>query len=170
MVKEIPLSGGHAALVDDADFDRLSDMGTWRSESDGRTHYALHSYRVNGASRRVRMHRLILGLGKKFPLVDHINGNELDNRRSNLRISDNHGNARNRRIGITNTTGFKGVQPNRYCKATGRPWLAVVKANGKAHWMGPFDTREEAALAYDTKARELHGEFAHLNFPEQSHV
>lgn len=94
--------------------------------------------------------------------VDHINGDPLDNRRTNLRLASPSENLRNRGKNSNNKSGFKGV----CCfKPTGR-WCAKIEVCGKIHHLGYFTTAEEAALAYDRAARELHGEFARLNFPD----
>jgi hypothetical protein len=164
-MKEIPLTQGKVALVDDSDYERVSVL-MWRAQWDGHNWYARHGKPRRGPVGLVFMHRFILGLTSGDQDVDHINGNGLDNRRNNLRIATQKQNSRNRRIPITNRTGFKGVQVNRYCKRTQMPYLATIKVNGKRIWMGPFATAEEAAHAYDAKARELFGEFARCNFSE----
>ena len=87
--------------------------------------------------------------------IDHIDGNRLNNRVSNLReatTSQNHGN-----IGIssTNTSGYKGV------RLRGKRWSAAIKKNGKFRYIGTFDTPEEAYSAYCTVAKEVFGEFAY---------
>lgn len=167
MAREIALNKGFVTVVDEEDYDALVGF-TWRLEFDGHNFYARRSIRANGKVRHFFMHRQILDLGLRIPLVDHIDGNGLNNRRMNLRTSDYAQNARNRKLGATNTSGFKGVQANRDCKRTGKPWLAAAKFEGIRHWMGPFETAEEAATAYDVKASELFGEFARLNFPDRS--
>lgn len=167
MTREIPLNKGYVAVVDAVDFEALS-VFSWRSADDGHNVYARRSVRENGRSCHVHMHRQILGLGSGTPLVDHIDGDGLNNRRENLRTATRAQNTRNRKLPATNTSGFKGVQVNRHCKRTGKPWLATVKFEGKCHSMGPFETVEAAAAAYDAKAVELFGEFARLNFPDRS--
>lgn len=110
----------------------------------------------------IHMHRLILG----FPMgmVDHKNGNPLDNRRSNLRICSNSQNQANRRRLATNTSGFRGVTWNK----KSRRWQASIMFNQKCTYLGMYDLAEDAAIAYDVKARELFGEFASLNFPSET--
>lgn len=164
MAQEIPLTQGRVALVDDEDYERLALLH-WHAELDCKTWYAIHSFRGDGKYHNIRMHRAVLGFGSGDPFIDHRNGDGLDNRRTNLRPSTCSQNNRNRRLGVTNATGFKGVQRNRYCARTKKPWLGMIKFEGKTDWLGPFETIEEAARAYDAKARELFGEFARLNFP-----
>ena len=95
--------------------------------------------------------------------VDHINGNPLDNRKSNLRICTNAENQRNRGVNKNNTSGYKGV-----CWAKqNKKWKARIKHNGKLIHLGYYKDKEEAARAYDKKAKELHGEYAYLNFPDE---
>ena len=111
------------------------------------------------------MHRLVMSriLGRELErneIIDHVNGNGLDNRRENLRISTNSQNLANRRKNCNNTSGFKGVQPKR------KKYSACVGFQGKKIRLGVYDTPEEAARAYDEKAKELFGEYANLNFPD----
>jgi len=101
----------------------------------------------------VRLHRLIAGAVEKDQKVDHINGNTLDNRRSNLRICSNSENLRNRGKNINNTSGYKGVSKRR------NKWAAQVKHNYKTIFLGLFDTPEEAHEAYKRAADKLHLEY-----------
>jgi hypothetical protein len=133
---------------------------------------------LDGDPRHIRLHRLIMDppAGK---VVDHISGKTLDNRRSNLRICSHSENARNRR---RTTTGaeipFKGVKRNKghADKALDgkplNPYAAQINVNNKREHLGIFATPEEAALVYDQRAKELHGDFAKLNFPDgpTSHI
>jgi hypothetical protein len=103
---------------------------------------------------QVRMHRLLLGLDTGDErLGDHRNGNQLDNRRENLRIATHAQNARNRRV-IENRSGFKGV-----FRSSARRWGAKLKGRR----LGTFATPEEAGAAYDAAARSNYGEFAATN-------
>lgn len=108
------------------------------------------------------IHRYLLDPPKGL-MVDHINGNKLDNRRSNLRLANMGLNVANRpkgaqRQGIREKSKYKGVHKNSAC--------ATWTARCAQHYLGSFDTQEEAAKAYDEKALELFGEFANLNFKE----
>jgi hypothetical protein len=91
---------------------------------------------------------------------DHRDGDTHNNRRSNLRFATQSQNTMNRRRNLSKE-GFKGVST-----AKGRRFRARIRVDGKTHYLGVFDNPEEAARAYDTAARELHGEFACLNFPD----
>jgi hypothetical protein len=109
-----------------------------------------------------RLHRLILNAptGRE---VDHINGNGLDNRRANLRLCLPRQNRWNMRKSIDRkcTSKFKGVY---IMKGTGQI-TANISAQGERFFLGVFQSEEDAARAYDTAARRLHGRFARLNFP-----
>lgn len=114
-------------------------------------------------SHHVYMHRIILSriLGyrlSKYQLVDHINGDTLDNRRENLRIATLSQNAMNRKIRRDSKSGFKGVKWHNKTKK----WTATIAVDGKYHYLGYYNTPEEAHEAYCEKAKELHGEFANL--------
>jgi hypothetical protein len=109
--------------------------------------------------KKVTMHRLILGAPNGMQ-VDHINGNGLDNRRSNLRLATTAQNARNRDKFKNNTTGYKGVSRQK----GRRKFRAQIYVNGKAIYLGWYDTPREAALAYDRAARKYHGPFGCTNF------
>lgn len=93
-------------------------------------------------------------------MVDHINGNGLDNRRCNLRVCSHGENMRNRTMNRNNRSGYKGVyfDPDK----NGRPWRAQIRANGRKHSLGRFDTAEQAYEAYQKAAERLHGEFARV--------
>jgi len=101
------------------------------------------------------MHTFLTG----WPMVDHRNGNGLDNRRANLRPATKSQNGANRLIAASNKSGFKGVDLKK-----GR-WRAQIKVVGSKIHLGYFDLAEEAARAYDMAAIEAFGEFATLNFP-----
>ena len=155
-MKKIPISGGSRwypiltgkfALVDD-DFEWLNKF-KWCSESS-----------VGYARNRKlgKMHRLIMGnpLGK---FIDHINHNTLDNRKSNLRICTNRQNHQNTLIHKTNKVGYKGVSWHK------SKWETRIRFNDKKLYIGEFNNKLHAAMAYDIWAKELYGEYASLNFP-----
>ncbi|EIU7141728.1 HNH endonuclease [Pseudomonas aeruginosa] len=106
----------------------------------------------------VTMHRWIMFGDAKGSGVDHRDGDKLNNRRSNLREATQGENAKNTRLAKNNSSGFKGVSKT----AEGR-WRARITVGRKEIRLGNFDTREEAAAAYDRAALQLHGEFASPN-------
>jgi len=159
MTLEIPLSRGLVALVDDSDYNRLSTAGKWYANPGGDTFYACRmSPRRGGKQLHIQMHTLVTG----WSFVDHINGDGLDNRRSNLRPADKSTNGMNRGIGSNNTSGFKGVS------LQGLKWKAQIRVNGRHVHLGMFDTPEEAARVYDQAAVRHFGEFARPNFPRET--
>lgn len=113
------------------------------------------------------MHRMVLRLDGSKLEADHKNCIRHDNRKVNLRVATRGQNVRNRGLHRNNTTGFKGVY---YYPASKRPYQAKVMLNRVEYRLGWFLTKEEAAIAYDRKALELHGEFARTNFPKENYV
>lgn len=161
-MKRIPLSGTNRfAIVDDSDYPIVSRF-EWRLRNYGHLHYA-----GTGGSPAVAMHRLVMGcLGERSKIVDHVNGNGLDNRRENLRFcthTQNYYNARKRK---NTTSKYKGVS---FFRATGQ-WRAQLhyRENGNVVRLelGLHDDESIAGRAYDASARQYFKEFARLNFPE----
>jgi len=121
--------------------------------------YATCSHQANNVKRSISLHRLITG-ATRGQTVDHINGDSLDNRRSNLRIGTNAENIRNMRA-RGGTSKYKGV----YLRPDKR-WRAHITFNYKKMNLGNHITEESAAIAYNAKATELFGEYARLNVIE----
>lgn len=158
MTRELPLTQGAVALVDDEDFLRAANLGKWQlARCDGRL-YASHGFN-NG---NVRLHTFLTG----WPLVDHINGDGLDNRRANLRQATGSQNNANARRSTANTSGYKGVSLYR---RTGR-WRAYLGTRPRERHLGYFGTAEEAARAYDRAAIETWGDYARTNFPREDYA
>jgi len=122
--------------------------------------YAYNQNMKKGKRTVVFMHRFIMGVDKN-QIVDHINGNGLDNRRENLRICTRAQNQRNQKKHSTPglTSRFKGVS----LRPFGR-WATRIQVNKKQLNIGSFDTEIEAAKAYDKAAKKIHKEFCRLNF------
>lgn len=156
MSKMIPLTRGLFALVDEEDFAELSQHQWQAHEVSEGYIVASRTVYASGHQTTIYLHRQILGAAKGQQ-VDHINRNTLDNRRENLRIATASLNQVNR---PHFRKGYRGVSPKR------ERWRAECGAGGKQHYLGTFDTEVEAAQAYDAFAREHHGAFAQLNFPD----
>lgn len=162
-MKEIPLTQGKVALVDDEDYEYLNQF-KWFAHNQRGCWYAKRNDRSSKGKRvMVAMHRLLLSVPLGF-VTDHANGNGLDNRRGNLRVATYSGNARNSKKRAINKSGYKGVV---FHKAA-RQWVAAISAGDKTYHLGLFRTALDAAHAYDFKARELFGDFARLNFPDEA--
>jgi|GEM_PF-1927513 len=115
-------------------------------------------------SKKGRAHTLIMGKQPKGFVIDHINGNKLDNRRSNLRICTHRQNMQNQQVQSRSSTGYKGVWLDK--RARTKPYQAMIKHIGERFYLGTYKTPEDAAKAYDKAAKELWGEYAYLNFPD----
>lgn len=152
---ELPLTKGAVAIVDDSD----ADLGQykWCLHREG---YAVRGVR-RGGRRSFLLHREILARMlnrplKRNELTDHINGNRLDNRRSNLRLVSYTESAQNVGRHKDNVLGYKGVV---YHPGTGK-YRACIGSNGKHYHLGLFDTPEAAYEAYKAAADKYHGNFA----------
>lgn len=169
-MKEIKLNGKYSHIivkVDDEDFEYLNQF-SW---SLSQTHNGIcYARRFNGAKgkRNIFMHNEIMK-PIKGNVTDHINRDGLDNRKINLRNCTHSQNAMNRASYKNTSSKYKGVflHKTKYMTHSGiryfLRWRVNIGINGKQVKFGLFLTEVEAALAYNKKAKELHGEFAHLN-------
>lgn len=151
-MREIRLTNGGVAIVDDEDFAHLSRW-SWHRDRSG--------YARRGGTYRVSMMHRLVSAAEKGVEVDHVNGNPLDNRRENLRFATRGENARNvgplpfRKHGLP----YKGISKSR------DGWGAFISIHKRQIYLGRFPTPEEAAAAYDRAAMSMFGAFARLNFP-----
>lgn len=146
-MKKIPITNEKYAIVDDVDFHYLKQF-SWYLSSDYATRKVM--------GKALKMHREIMQ-AKPDQLVDHVNRNRLDNRRSNLRFCTRSQNAMNKKRTIKNSTGLKGVtfdvsarKINYYAKIKKGPWTLK--------W-GPFWTAEMAHEKYKYLSKIVHGEY-----------
>lgn len=154
----VSLSRGYRAKISNADREQVLAF-KWCVSTSRNHPVAMRSYRANGKTVVVLMHRFLLSAASGES-VDHINGDSLDNRRENIRLCDHKSNRMNTRKPSNNTSGFKGVMRD----SRSGLWIARICANRKTHHLGLFVSKEAAARAYDAAAIRLHGEFARLNF------
>lgn len=169
-MKFILLTQGKRAVVDDEDFERVSQY-MWHADKSNPVkrkktiYYATCTQKKMG--KNVKLHRFILDAPDNIQ-VDHINGDTLDCQKSNLRLATSRQNSWNSKR--DSKYGFKGVS-YLYCYKNNKqyvrrkPWLARIRMGEGKVLRKYFKTKEEAAKAYDVMAIELHGEFARLNFP-----
>lgn len=157
----IPLSQDMTALVSPEDYRRVVKRKWSVAKRRGRI-YAETNMKIDGVWKRVLLHRFILEApaGQK---IDHKDGNGLNNLRDNIRFATHNQNAQNagRRVYMgKRSSRFKGIS---WSKVMNK-WHAQIMANRKYHNLGYFESEEDAARAYDSAAKELHGEFARTNF------
>lgn len=174
-MKKIPLTKGTYAIVDDSDYDEMMKVN-WYCAKSYKTQYAqrelyLGGGRKNRIRKTIQMHRCILGRKIGF-FVDHINGNGLDNRRCNLRHvtasqsamnRPKRSDSKNKYKGVCRKVNHKGARPVSY-------FCAGIIIDGKAKDVGYFKSELEAALKYDELALKHYGEYARLNFPDNTGV
>jgi len=144
-MKLIPLSKGKHAIVDDEDFDRISQF-KW--------HYHPYGYAARKPGKvSIYLHHEVMG---KKVRIDHANGDRLDCRKENMREATAQQNAANRRP-TSKKWRFKGVRMKQ------GTWHAEITYNRKYYFLGAYQEEADAALAYNVAAQLCFGEFAHLN-------
>ena len=177
----IELTRGYEVEIDQDDYELIQTVGKWYT-SNTKTMYAekrltenqlniINEYLITNnrnpiSKKTLMMHRLIMNANSD-QIIDHIDGNGLNNKKENLRFVTKSENSQNKKRKSTSSSKYKGV----YYAATEKnnlkkPWRAYIKdsKSNKKITLGHFLTEEEAAKAYDQKAIELFGEFARLNF------
>lgn len=147
---EIPLTKNKVAIVSKKDYQELSQYKWCANE------YSSGKWRAKRATKdgTIYMHRQLLKVSKG-QIVDHINGDGLDNRRENLRLVDKQRNSANSRT--SSKSRYKGVEVR-------NTYRAYITVDNNRIWLGKFNTNKEAAECYDKIAREWFGEYACLNF------
>ena len=154
----IPLTRGRFAIVDADDYTYLSKF-QWFAEGTGNAFYAARKHK----GKSIKMHRLITNAPDHL-VVDHINHDGLNNTKVNLRICTFAQNCRNQRRLKHKTSRYKGVHFHKKLKK----FQSAIHHNKKLYHLGSFKNEIDAAKAYDKKAKELHGQFAFLNFPNDT--
>lgn len=152
---ELKTRKGETFYIDDEDYPIVQGRA-WYITKRG---YVATSIRKDGKVNNVNLHRLLIKTDGNVD-VDHINGNKMDNRRTNLRICTHQQNSCNQKKRSTNKSGYTGVS---FFKATGQ-YEAYIWCNYKKIYLGLFDSAVEAAMARDKAALIYHGQYARLNF------
>ncbi len=155
----IKLSNNQNVNIDDDDFNKVN-IYRWKRNKGLKTDYAAKTiYLGDGKWKTILMHRFILGIKDRNILVDHIDGDGLNNKKENLRICTRSQNSANRTSKKNGTSKYLGV-----CAIKRESiWQAHVRKDKKIYYLGRFLNEADAAIAYNKKATELHGEFARLN-------
>ncbi len=156
----VHINGGTAVLIDDEDYDKIKES-SWLFS--GR--YAYRQVWNKGKGKTEYMHRIIMGNPKNLE-IDHINGNGIDNRKSNLRFATHKQNMANQKSCKTATSQFKGVC---WVKRD-KKWEASIQTDNRTKHLGYYENEADAAKAYDKEAIKLFGSFARLNFTNEMEV
>jgi ribosomal protein L24E len=159
-MKEIKTKNGESFIIDDSTYKQLTENEILKNLS----WHIRHDKGVSYVIASINLHRIIVN-AKPGEIVDHKNGNGLDNRKSNLRICSKSQNNANRKSKKNGKSKYLGVSVQSYNTLTGKTilYVATIKKDGKRIYIGSFKCEKTAALAYNKKAKELHGVFANLN-------
>jgi hypothetical protein len=153
-MKELPLTRGRVAIVDDEDYDELS---RYKWHLSGRYVARAKPKGIKDGAHLILLHCAIMGKIAGLE-IDHINGDGLDNRRENLRHVTHAQNMRNQKS-RQGSSKYKGVS---WTKSR-QKWCAQIYRQGKLYWLGYYQSEKDCALAYNNAAVELFGEYAWLN-------
>src|ERR1017187_10410349 len=156
-IYQIALPCGRFALIDEQDFEDLRQFKWFSDVRKGQTYVHRNAGKGRKDRRIERLHRRIMQ-ATKGQIVDHINGDGLDNRRCNLRLVTVSQNGHNTGPRVRNKSGYKGVSPYK-----GGKWQAHLKVGGKRLYLGVFTNVKEAARAYNKAVYEYVGEHGRLN-------
>src|SRR5208337_3041834 len=159
-MKEIQLTKGYIALVDDEDYDRVIVAGPWHADVRTYTVYAAHTNQRGTKPPITLLHRFIARVDDPKILVDHRDHNGLNCCHHNMRTASALQNQHNRIKKLNSVGKFKGTNFN----SVSGMWLSRIIVNGITKYLGRFIYEADAALAYDAAARQYFGEFALTNF------
>lgn len=154
-MKQIKLTQGKFTLVNDEDYEYLNQW-KWHTYKSKGIYYARRYDCSNGGKKNIKMHRLLLNAEGEV-LVDHIDGDGLNNQRVNIRLCTARQNAINRRG--WGSSKYTGVSFDKESKK----WRARINTGFAKINIGRFAEEEKAAVAYNAYAKKYHGEFARLN-------
>lgn len=154
-MKYIELLHGLRTLVDDRDFRSLSSH-KWYVSRNGYVYRPTERHENGKAIKSADyLHRVVMGAPSGM-VVDHINGNKLDNRKSNLKVVTQSENNMNAKMTSRNTSGIRGVSWSKHYQR----WVPRIAVRGKEIYLGRYKTKEEAARVYEQASREYHGEYS----------
>lgn len=159
-MKEILLTQGMTAVIDDEDYDFINQWKWHAFKSLNGKFYACRNSPFDPEGRRTHifMHRVLADTPDGFD-TDHINGNPLDNRRNNLRVANRAQNMWNRAPNKKGSSPHKGVHWHKQHKK----WCVSIQVNKRRMHLGLFDSEIEAAEVYASKAATEFGEFNRRN-------
>lgn len=174
-MKQIVQSQRHGkrfVYFDDEDIDLLYDNYTWHLRRGRNDTFYVCGRRISD-KKSVKMHRIIMNCPDGY-VVDHIDGDGLNNRKRNLRVCTIAENNYNKKGNISSTSKYRGVSLciDKCVKKSGKSytyykWKSQITKDGKFYLLGRFLSEKDAAIAYNKKAIELYGEFAYLNQVDQ---
>lgn len=162
-MKEIKLTQGQVAFVDDEDFDRVNELKWYASKVKRNqmvVYYGRRAFTIDGRQKWIPLHEFIFGKSENGFEIDHIDGNRLNCCKSNLRYTTHQQNTMNKHRHKTCKSKYRGVYLNTNCKT----YSSYIGVNGKRIYLGCFENEELAAKAYDSSAIIYFGEYANLNF------
>jgi len=154
-MKKIELTNGGFTLIDDEDYEKVS-LYKWRRDS--LANHVVRTFGPKNKRRLIRLHRYVMN-AISGQIIDHIDGNVLNNQKTNLRIANKSTNGMNRNKQCNNKSGYKGVCFHK----PANKWVAQLVVNGIKVLNSFHTTKEDAARAYNEAAIKYHGEFAKLN-------
>lgn len=149
-MKEIPLTQGKFAIVDDDDFDTLNQYKWTAHHHHNRVNYAVRSVYYTPKPKMLSMHRVILN-ATPGTQIDHINGDGLDNRKSNLRFTTTRQNSHNRRPLVPKKSKYPGV----FWRKDTHKWRAIISIDGKLRHLGQYESDYEAYVVYAMECSKL---------------
>lgn len=151
------------AIIDIEDRDKVMRHTWWTTNGYASSGYYIGNRKTGRKWKSLRMHRIIMGCDDSTKKIDHINGNRLDNRKSNLRFCSNQQNsfnmAQSARKNKNSTSRFKGVFYDKKRNA----WTSAIMKDYSRHFLGRFDSEIQAANAYNAAAKKMFGSYANLN-------
>jgi len=154
MSKEIIITRGEVTIVDDENFEELSQYKWYLMDG-----FVGRTVKENGKRTTIYMHRVVAEAPKGVS-VYHLNGNKLDNRRENLWLEKGSARMHKRKKNMAHSSQYRGV----YWAKEKKIWIAEIKVNKKHLRLGYFEDEKEAAIAYDAAACKYYGPLAQTNF------